>query len=64
MAARRHESFPPWDEQVDFSDILEGEAGDLLREYVNIAPERMEDHVKHTVSIAVHHFSPYCLMIV
>lgn len=30
MAARRHESFPPWDEQVDLSDILEEEAGDLL----------------------------------
>ena len=64
MAARRHESFPPWDEQVDLSDILQGEAGALLREYANIAPEKMEDHVKHIVSITVRHFVPCCLMVV
>ena len=40
------------------SDILQGEAGDLLREYANIAPEKMEAHVKHIVSIAVHHLAP------
>lgn len=60
MTAKRHESFPPWDEQVDLSDILEGEAGDLLREHANIAPEKMEDHVKHVVSIAVRRFVPCC----
>lgn len=51
MAARRLESFPPWDEGSDLSELLAGEAGDLLREYANIAPENMEDHVKHIVSI-------------
>lgn len=48
--AQRYECFPPWDDKIDISGLLDGEGGRLLHDYSKIDRTEMEEHVKRIVS--------------
>lgn len=50
--AHQPEPFSTWNENIDFSHILNGDGGKLIKEYANLDPEELEKHVKHIVRIS------------
>lgn len=48
---KRVECFPAWDDKIDISGLLDGEAGRLLHDYSKIDRTEMEEHVKRVVSL-------------
>ncbi|KAJ5287485.1 hypothetical protein N7478_003171 [Penicillium angulare] len=43
----RVETFPSWGDEIDASELINGEGGQLLQTYTKMKPENIESHVKY-----------------
>ncbi|KAJ5093945.1 hypothetical protein N7456_009806 [Penicillium angulare] len=43
----RVDSFPSWGDEIDASELINGEGGQLLQSYTKMRPENIESHVKY-----------------